>query len=283
MRQVVIMSGNLQPTKAQILKNLEAFKNVDTPEKKEEIYVHEVYNKISAHFSQTRYKPWPFVQQFLSELPDNLLGIDVGCGNGKYLNVNKKLYIVGSDYSTGLIQQARMLHKDEESNDILIADGLQLPHPDGIFDFALSIAVIHHFSTKERRENAIKEILRVLRFHGKALIYCWALEQEHSRRGYHDGMDQDVLVPWVLMKKQKKKKKNNISSIDKNKSEASDKKDCNTQNTESGDNVKPDTKMRYYHLYKKGELNEDCAEAGGKVVNSGYERDNWWTIVEKIK
>ncbi len=270
------MSGNLQPTKAQILKNLEAFKNVDTPEKKEEIYVHEVYNKISAHFSQTRYKPWPFVQQFLNELPDNSLGVDVGCGNGKYLNVNGQLYIVGSDYSKGLIQQAKMLHKGEENNDIMVVDGLQLPHPDRTFDFALSIAVIHHFSTKERRENAIKEILRVLKSHGKALIYCWALEQEHSRRGYHEGMDQDVLVPWILMKKQKKKKKNNVLSNNKEGI-------IDNNHKEKEDRAKPDTKMRYYHLYKKGELDEDCAKAGGRIVDSGYEKDNWWTIVEKIE
>lgn len=35
---------------------------------------------------------------------------------------------------------------------------------------------------------------------------------------------------------------------------------------------------RYYHLYRKGELEEEVVSAGGKVVNSGYERDNWWVI-----
>ncbi|QPG76586.1 hypothetical protein FOA43_003977 [Brettanomyces nanus] len=259
------MSGKMQPTKEEIERETETFKETATPELKESLYVHEVYNEIASHFSNTRYKPWPFVQQFLEELPKYSLGVDVGCGNGKYLNVNNDLFILGSDYSTGLIDQAQQLHMGEYNNDVLVADGLSLPHPTDCFDFAISIAVIHHLSTEERRQDAIREILRVLKPCGRALIYCWALEQEHSRRGYHEGMDQDILVPWVLMKKQTKKKKLKLASVS-----------CVVE-----PELKPDSKMRYYHLYKKGELAEDCKNAGGKVVQSGYERDNWWTIVEK--
>ena len=35
---------------------------------------------------------------------------------------------------------------------------------------------------------------------------------------------------------------------------------------------------RYYHLYRNGELEEDVLAAGGVVVKSGYERDNWWVV-----
>ena len=35
---------------------------------------------------------------------------------------------------------------------------------------------------------------------------------------------------------------------------------------------------RYYHLYREGELERDIRQAGGMVVDSGYERDNWWAI-----
>ena len=31
---------------------------------------------------------------------------DVGCGNGKYLGVNKELYMVGTDRSLGLLETA---------------------------------------------------------------------------------------------------------------------------------------------------------------------------------
>ena len=46
------------------------------------------------------------------------------------------------------------------------------------FDACISIAVIHHLSTTERRANAIKELVRIVKPHGYILIYVWALEQD---------------------------------------------------------------------------------------------------------
>lgn len=80
----------------------------------EEEHVHEVYEQIASHFSSTRYKvsitcpflaarltstiqPWPIVERFLKEQPGGAIGADIGCGNGKYLAVNKEVFIVGSD------------------------------------------------------------------------------------------------------------------------------------------------------------------------------------------
>ncbi len=251
------MSEGLQPAKSEIDQETRKFHLTETPELRESQYVHEVYNEIAHHFSQTRYKPWPIVADFLRSRDDYSLGVDIGCGNGKYLNVNDKLYIVGSDYSTGLISQAWQLHR-KELNDTIVADSLLLPHADETFQFALSIAVIHHFSTPARRVCAISEVLRVLEKKGRALIYCWALEQENSRRGYKEGMDQDVLVPWVMVKKQEKKK-------------SEDPLTCEA----------PATKMRYYHLYKRGELIRDSLSAGAAVIEDGYEKDNWWVVIEK--
>lgn len=42
-------------------------------------------------------QPWPIVERFLNELLDGSIGLDVGCGNGKYLAVNPKIFIVASD------------------------------------------------------------------------------------------------------------------------------------------------------------------------------------------
>ena len=38
------------------------------------------------------------------------------------------------------------------------------------------------------------------------------------------------------------------------------------------------TYNRYYHLYQAGELERDITTAGGKSIDSGYEKDNWWAI-----
>lgn len=236
------------------------------PENQEQQYVHEVYNEIASHFSLTRYKPWPIVEKFLLERPDYSIGLDVGCGNGKYLGVNKKLFCIGSDRSVGLIDCAR--ENSEKGFNLAVADGLHLPHEDGRFDFAILIAVIHHFANEQRRVDAIEHILTKLRVGGQLLVYCWALEQEKSRRGYKEGDDQDILIPWVLQKKTPKKTKKEKRQL--------------KESEEVEEAEQPETKYRYYHLYRKGELVENAERAGGKIVDHGYEKDNWWVIVERV-
>lgn len=144
-----------------------------------------------------------------------------------------------------------------------------MPHPSSSFDFAISIAVVHHLSTRTRRVGAISAILETLRppttdksvitsagspakTRARALIYVWALEQKHSRRGWDEYDEQDVMVPWVT--------KHQASA------------DINGAST---------TFNRYYHLFRQGELEDDILQAGGVVQTSGYERDNWWAIASR--
>ncbi|KAL2420126.1 tRNA (carboxymethyluridine(34)-5-O)-methyltransferase [Exophiala dermatitidis] len=215
-------------------------------------HVHEVYDRIATHFSSTRYKPWPVVDEFLRNLPVGAVGLDVGCGNGKYLVVNKNVFIVASDRSNALVDIARQ----HQPHDAIVADTLSLPHPAFRFDFAISIAVIHHLSTMERRVQAIRTILHTLRRPvagsggGQALIFVWALEQKNSRRGWDQGDQQDVLVPWVL-------KPDKTTTPD----------------------APPQTYQRYYHLYHKGELEDNAVAAGARILKSGYDRDNWWVVI----
>ncbi|KAL0258741.1 tRNA methyltransferase, has a role in tRNA modification [Diplodia seriata] len=227
----------------------------------EDEHVHQVYEQIASHFSSTRYKPWPIVERFLKGLPDGAVGLDIGCGNGKYLAVNPNVYIVASDRSTNLAKIATR----HQPHSAIVADNLSLPHPPAAFDFAISIAVIHHLSTPERRVEATRAVLEQLKADGRALVYVWALEQKDSRRGWDEGHEQDVMVPWVMNKNQPKKaKKNNLAS----------------EQTDAAPVEEPKTFHRYYHLYRKGELEHDIELAGGDVVEAGYEKDNWWAIMK---
>lgn len=232
-----------------------AAEHTQAPEEYEEAHVHEVYEKIALHFSSTRYKAWPIVHNFLQSLPPGSVGLDVGCGNGKYLRVNKDVFIVGSDRSTNLVKIAAQ----NKPHAAVVADNLSLPHGGtaargGRFDFAISIAVIHHLSSPQRRVEAIRSVLECLNREGKLLIYVWALEQKSSRRGWDEGDEQDIMVPWVMK---------------------TGKKDLgNGQFAEP----KETTFQRYYHLFRSGELEENIRDAGGDVADSGYERDNWWAI-----
>lgn len=69
----------------------------------EEEYVHQVYDAIATHFSNTRHSPWPRVCHFLSALPPGSMLADVGCGNGKYLGVNPDVTAVSviNHYNVG--------------------------------------------------------------------------------------------------------------------------------------------------------------------------------------
>ena len=48
------------------------------PSDVEKKYVYEVYEKIATHFSHTRYKAWPKIEEFLNNLPEGSLVADVG-------------------------------------------------------------------------------------------------------------------------------------------------------------------------------------------------------------
>jgi len=63
----------------------------------------------------------------------------------------------------------------------MACDNLALPFKDDCFDAILSVAVVHHFATTERRVNALRELARVLRIGGRMLISVWAMEQRHRK------------------------------------------------------------------------------------------------------
>jgi tRNA (uracil-5-)-methyltransferase TRM9 len=283
----------------------------------ERTHVHGVYEAIAPHFSATRYKPWPAVASFLRAQPPGALGLDVGCGNGKYLGVNRDVFMVGSDRSPSLIAHARTRTKQLQTQgdaagggaggddggvavgtDVLVADGLLLPFRERVADFAICVAVIHHMSTRARRQDAIRQLLRCVKpgeagqAGGQVLVYVWALEQGNSRRGWEEGGEQDLLVPWVLKSQQKQQKRQKgtknqgIGGVP-----TSNKSGEEPPTPAAAAPVAPAAEepgaapshtdpvfQRYYHLYRQGELEEDVLAAGGAVVTSGYERDNWWVV-----
>eukprot|EP00094_Tigriopus_californicus_P013348 TCALIF_12909-PA protein Name:"Similar to Kiaa1456 Putative methyltransferase KIAA1456 (Mus musculus)" AED:0.20 eAED:0.20 QI:0/0.28/0/0.87/0.71/0.62/8/0/447 len=152
----------------------------------EKAYVHDVYEQISQHISDSRYRAWPRVKQFLQELEPGSLVCDVGCGSGKYLNVNPLVFNIGSDRCQALANIAR-----EKDHEIVHCDNLALPFRDETLDAVLSVAVIHHIATVERRVRALRELARVLRVGGRVMISVWAMEQRHRKFE-----SQDVLIPW---------------------------------------------------------------------------------------
>lgn len=161
----------------------------------EQKHVYDVYDRIAPHFSHTRYKAWPKIEQFLKALPDHSVVYDVGCGNGKYLPINPNLIMLGTDRSLGLLQTAQ---EKSEAFELFAADSLKLPVRDSTCDAFISIAVIHHFSNIELRLKAISEMTRITKVGGEGLIYVWALEHGEQSVSKKKFESQDVFVPWHL-------------------------------------------------------------------------------------
>lgn len=206
--------------------------------------VHLVYDKIAAHFSTTRIMIWPKVQDFINDLPANSTILDIGCGNGKNMGTREDCQYIGIDICQNLIQQAPL----KSNCNYLVSNCLNVPLPDNSMDYIMSIAVIHHLSTPERRLQSLIEMKRLLKPGGKALVYVWAFEQPK----FNNELKQDVMVKWPLQKKYNQE----------------DKQD--------------DILYRYYHLFRENELENMIHKIDGfNIIENGEQRYNWYCIIQK--
>eukprot|EP01097_Dermamoeba_algensis_P010085 TRINITY_DN729_c0_g1_i2.p1 TRINITY_DN729_c0_g1~~TRINITY_DN729_c0_g1_i2.p1 ORF type:complete len:262 (-),score=39.75 TRINITY_DN729_c0_g1_i2:222-971(-) len=239
----------------------------------EKKHVHEVYDVIAPHFHKTRYKPWPLVEEFLNNLPPASLVADVGCGNGKYLHLNPLLYKWGSDRCEKLIEFCA-----SRGHESLLSDALCLPYRDSSFDAAISIAVIHHFSSLERRRKAIQELIRITKPGGNVLITVWAKDQEKKKYS-----ESDVFVPWHLQPQYKSKKDENEEVSGAERQEALSFK--SSSRIKKPQNSKEDMTVyqRYYHMFSSEELKELVTEFPNVKINQyDYDHDNWYCSFSKI-
>lgn len=246
--------------------------------------VHRVYDTIAGHFSETRHSPWPQVLQFVQALGAGAILADIGCGNGKYLVQEAPvLCCLGGDRSGNLLAVCR-----ERGLNVFRCDCLQVPLRDGVADGCICIAVVHHLATEERRLQALREIARVLRPGGHALVYVWAKNQakdsrqssylrqnKRNRPGNVDSNEatnngavqvvnglpvhtnrtqfaaQDMLVPWKLK--------------------------AATTTADAAQEF-----LRYYHVFEEGELEALVERIDGvRVVRGYYDQGNWCVVFEK--
>ena len=107
----------------------------------ENLFVHYVYDEISpckeddndednsiksSNNNNNNNRAWKKVKNFINELEPNSLLLDVGCGNGKYLEINNSIYTVGCDICKNLVNIAGD-NQSSSKNQLLICDNLKLP------------------------------------------------------------------------------------------------------------------------------------------------------------
>jgi len=207
----------------------------------EKKYVYNTYQNIAEDFSTSRYKVWDSVKDFLNNIENDSKILEVGCGNGKNLLYRKdELVSYGCDISDEFVRICR-----ERGLNVDKGDNINLNYKNNFFDYTISVAVIHHISSEERRIQAIKELVRVTKPGGKIFIEVWAMKQDDSSR--FNFKDQDILVPFK----------------DKSSGEILGK--------------------RFYHVYKEGELENEIENLDNiKIIKKFYEKGNWGIIIKKL-
>jgi SAM-dependent methyltransferase len=221
-------------------------------------FVFDVYDKIAPHFSHTRYKMWPKVAEFVASLPVGDFLMDAGCGNGKNLMSASHLVRFGSDRSQPFCEMAGK-NGNCDAVQCDIARDLGKAFRESSFDAVIAIAVIHHIPTFQGRVDSLREIHRLLRHEGRALIYVWAMEQRSGSIGARTFDSQDIYVPWNLQSKYLKPE----------------------HGVEEGHIV---PLKRYYHVFTEAEFRELFdAVPELEVVSVYYDNNNWAAEVRAIK
>lgn len=108
------------------------------------------------------------VMDRLEPRPGELL-LDVGCGLGTRLGTMNRVYGtcgVGIDFSHAELKAA--ISYNPCGNDYYVADALELPFRDGVFDLVMSYDVVEHVTDPRR---LVREMTRVLRPGGRLLLY----------------------------------------------------------------------------------------------------------------
>ncbi|CEG38777.1 alkylated dna repair protein alkb 8 [Plasmopara halstedii] len=240
------------------------------PTEVEQQYVHKFYETVAAHFSSTRHSPWPRVAYFVKSLPSGSIIADLGCGNGKYTKCVESLqsFVLGCDRSSRLVNICR-----NRGLDALVCDALVVPLRSNSCDAALSIAVLHHLSSRDHRLAAIREMLRVLRVGGRGIIYAWAHEQMQGSRRRFEEDRQDYMIPWNLDMRFASSEKGGDGADEL----TEDAKHCNSKATRK--KFGPLVIQRYCHMFKRGELESLVAVAGNALVEESYYDESNWALV----
>jgi len=141
----------------------------------------EVWEDIAQEWHNFKQKPSENVSEFLEAQVGNIL--DLGSGSGRHLKKIKKGKMWLVDFSEKMIGLAKKKAKKEKIPAEFSEARLdKLPFQDGFFDGAICISSLHCLETKKEREKAVKELFRVLKKDGTALVGVWNKSSERFKK-----------------------------------------------------------------------------------------------------
>lgn len=143
----------------------------------------EVWNVLAEGWYNWRYWSIKLVEEFSKKWKPGKI-LDIGCGNCRNLIPFLKEGFVGYgiDFSEVMLENAKKrLGKEKVGAKLKLGSAEKLPFKKSNFDYCIFIASLHHLSEKGRKK-ALKEMKRVLKKNGKALITVW--KGEDKKEGY---------------------------------------------------------------------------------------------------
>jgi ubiquinone/menaquinone biosynthesis C-methylase UbiE len=194
----------------------------------------EVWNKIAKQWSLFRKKTPNEVETFLKNKEGKLL--DLGCGSGRNMVLNKNLEYYGVDFSKEmLILSEKKAGKNKIKSSFREIDiGKEnLPFEDDYFNFFIFLSTLHCIETEEHREKSLKELFRVMKKGAIGMLSVWKKEE--------------ILKQW---------EKEKVEDLDISTAK------------EIFVNWKNNNKIyqRYYYFYEKNELKSLLKKIGFKIL-----------------
>lgn len=175
------------------------------------------YDTIAASFSETRERTYD-LQPLVRDVKDGESVLDAGCGNGRLLDrLPVGVRYTGCDTSERMIEIARKRYVIYKGHPCIqgcpllihftLGDILALPFSDASFDHVFALAVLHHIPSARLRQQAVRELARVVKQGGRITITVWNLRSLYWLRRYRlwrllfgvhpKGYDRgDCLVSW---------------------------------------------------------------------------------------
>jgi len=221
----------------------------------------DTWNAIAKSFDSTRRQPWKECIDFINTLSKTSTVADIGSGNGRHLIPCAKhcKKVIGIDVSKELLEIVKKkVCKNKLSNvELIHSDAVNIPLRNYCVEAVLYIATLHNISERYRRTKSLKEINRILKPGGKAIISVWSRWQDKFRQHFLKKMFTQLGG-------------NEFGDID-------------IYWRQHGLNI-----SRFYHLYSKREFQKDIIHGGfeiinleGKKIHSKKYPDNYFALVKK--
>lgn len=148
-----------------------------------------VWDAIAKKWSEFRNKSVDEVMKFLDGKSGKVL--DLGCGSGRNFIESDNLKFYGIDFSGNLLEIAK------KKNYVELKKGTtdKIFYEDEFFDWVVFVRVLHCVDTEEKRRKSLREVYRVLKDGGEAVISTIGPQNQRVKNKPKEGV-----LPWTVGK-----------------------------------------------------------------------------------